>query len=211
MVDRAKMERDARRKLGTLSREHLAELSRLLGDPPNPSRVPPAFWARVEREHRQTLSGILLLAFMSSADEWGADGEMPGAQWADRQADMTSARYVHTAQSRLDQLGADWTAEAPLSGELRHGLSGIFGADRDSTVSGTEITRGLGAGVVYAAQSSPEYAEGRIRIMWRLGPREKHCPVCKRLADTDETVWQLEVSSPPIHPRCGCFLELIRI
>jgi hypothetical protein len=210
MSNRERLERIARRRLGSLSRDHLAELERLLGNPPDPSNVPQSFWSRVEAEHKRTLSGVLLLAFMAGADEW-SDGDVDGSEWSDDQAEWTAKRYTDTSRERLERLADEWHDDAPLSGELRHGLSGIFGADRDATVYGTEITRGMGAGVVQAAKASPEYQDGRLSIVWRLGPREKHCPICLRLADTDESVWGLEVDSPPIHPVCGCYLEIVRV
>jgi hypothetical protein len=206
-VNRRELERNARREMGLVSDRHLAELERLLGSPPDPSNVPQAFWERVEREHQRTLSSILLLAFMGGSDDEDAGGI--AGTWSDWQAASTSARYVATSQARLERLATGW--DDPLPGELRNGLSGIFGPDRDATVVGTEVTRGLGAGTVAAAKASDAYQEGRVRLIWRLGQREQHCPVCRRLNGTDETVWGLEVEAPPIHPNCGCWIDVVTV
>ena len=212
MIDRAKLERDARRKLGKLSDKHLRELERLLGDPPDPTNVPGEWWDRVDREHRQALASILVLGFMAAVDDlddFGAGGIDPNG-WADKQSAWTADRYVSTSQNKLNRLADNWQAESPLPGEIRGALSSVFGPARTSSVAGTEITRALSRGVLDTVRGSDAYADGNIALYWRLGMVEHHCPRCLAVADTD--TWDTEYpDGPPIHPRCDCRIEVVRL
>lgn len=135
--DRDKIEAAFYNRLAKLSSRHRAELTELLGDPPDPGRVPMSFWQRVEREREEEIAAALMLIYILAGDSFWqrrqqqypsdliakqqaekTDNErrdawqVQGESWAKAKAKETAEGYVTHSRERLDRKRIEWEERA---------------------------------------------------------------------------------------------------
>ena len=219
---RADLESTFAARFARLSSGFRRELIDLLGDPPDPARVPPEFWQRVEDESRAQLAVVLLLLWSESAHLHGLHGDdSRGAVFASTRATAAAASFAATSRDMLHTAGSDWsnrTAQGqrvPRSEVTERAVS-IFGPDRAAKLADYETGRAqTDAGETWRRD---QQAMGhRIAAIWRhsrfrpkhhAGAASEPCEQCTPLLDQGEEVWGLSApSGPPLHPHCDCFLD----
>lgn len=208
--ERSELESKLGRSLFGVASQHHRELVRLAGDPPDVSRVPESFWARVEDETRQAIAEVILLAWMASAVRHGLSGDtlqQPAREFAERRALDTARKYVEHSRRRLDGLAPGQAT--------RDRIDTTFSHDRSAMVAETEVTAAQTAG----GEAWAEDARRRglvIKAVWRHSSRrprghshaaKEPCPICSPLEGTTEEVWRrIAPTGAPAHPHCDCFI-----
>jgi len=226
LPNRPQLEATFARRLSLLSSRHRQELVRLLGNPPDPQRVPASFWAKVEREHNEELFLMLLLVFMASGEFHGLDeanARQLAQPWAQQRSQLVSRGYVTSSQERLSRVATRWRERqttvardrdfppeaAPSVSvpqvEVEGGALEVFGPERDESIAVTETTTAQSAGGEGAAEATGTTSADDLWITENDG---LVCPVCRPLHQAAREDWtRFFPSGPPAHPRCRCFVR----
>lgn len=134
----------------------------------------------------------------------------PGVDYAAaRQAALDWARTYRydlvrgvneTSRDVLRRVVADAVARDAGRDALRRALEPTFGEARARLIAETEVTRAFNEGLRAAMR-----AAGVRRFVFRTAGDEKVCPQCGPL---DGRVFDLDTqaATPPLHPRCRCWL-----
>jgi predicted ABC-type ATPase len=116
--DRANLEAQFASRIAALNGRQRQELEHYLTltDPPSARNVPPEAWDRWEKEHRDTLLALLLLVWITSAQEHGTtsatEAQSEGIAWAFGRANAASADWARAGRDMLAKAGADWDAKS---------------------------------------------------------------------------------------------------
>lgn len=202
-------------RLLPLSRQHREELGRLMGQPPDPSRVPEEFWERVRRDEEETLALILILIFLAAASHQGTEPDDAGAAaqaaaYAARTAAQRAAEYAARSREMAIDLGDAARAAAasgtPMSeADIGGRLDSIFGEGRVRRIAVTETTAAISAGNEAGAS-----ANGGLSVadVWHTEEDGRVCEICRPLNNQRRDVWGAAFpSGPPAHPMCRCWIE----
>lgn len=221
LASRMQIEADFRRAFAGLSSKHARELRRLLGDPPDLSNVPLAFWDRVEDEQRKEMALWILYAFLQSARQHGErygleyrTARDAAERWATGQVNVVLLGYIEHSKELLMRMG-------PTKRDVEDTLQQIFGEDRADKMASTQITAAQTAGSEYALgvfglQSASD--------VWFTQADERVCAYCGPLHLQPRSKWrdiyyqQILPANPgysvygpptgsPAHVRCRCFIQ----
>ena len=203
---------------GSISQElkkQLKELLRLLGDPPDISRVPETFWANGGAALQKEIEPVLRDIYLAQAQTQIAATTI-GVDWAlVNQAAVNWARTYSfdlvsniTAGNRdlLQQSVSQYFAQPMTIGELGGNLAGAFGPVRSEMIAITEVTRAAVEGEQQAVNRITGDNPGIVSIdTWQTNRDDRVCPICgprhnKKRGDG----WE---DNPPAHPRCRCWLK----
>lgn len=208
-------------RIGALSQRHAAELRRLLGNPPDPSRVPVEFWLRVQREQEEEMTALMLLIFLASADEHAVAAgvtidaglvqrmETQGVNYAQRRAAEVASGYVQHSRDMLNTAAEEWrgrTGETPLSGvDTEPVLDRIFGDRRMGGVAANETTQAQFSGSDNVIRATIGVQETDT---WFTRSDRHVCQICAPLHREPRSVWSRQFpDGPPAHPVCRCWIE----
>ena len=210
--DRDKIEAQFARRLARLGGRHRNELMELMGNPPDPSRVPDSFWERVRREEEAELLAMLLLIFIASATQHGADRQKAEAQaqvWAFAKASNQSAQRASNRRQSFAKLAREIEdrsrGDVPLKPvDVRQRVSVVVGA------SPAEAERVAVSNTTDAGASGGEFGvkdQGleSPKDKWRTERDARVCPICQPLNGTTRSNWEAKFpEGPPAHERCRC-------
>lgn len=220
LANRASLESDFARRMSRLSAEHKRELVRLLGNPPDPSRVTDADWQRWEEEDRNELLLILLLIFIAAAEQHAelGGGDVPtllpaltatGTAWATQQAATIASGMAANSRDMLGLAGRTWEETQRAGGavtraEVQDVGVRIFGPSRAEGVAVTETTNaqtaGGDAGIEATVGIGPD-------DLWWTAQDDRVCIICGPLHGTPRSEWEAYFpTGPAAHPRCRCEL-----
>ena len=175
-----------------------------------PEKLPEELWKEIEDKERRVLL-YLLMGFSIAAfddafgfldDEYPGDidydtarGELETALYG--RADWTAGKITETTRNRL------------LSGMERRGeddsvdsvLDGVLSPARVDTLVRTEMraATNIPNNVLTTLSTAND-----VYLVWKLGPTERHCPLCPLLHGTDREFWGRWVPAGPPTPHIGC-------
>lgn len=212
LPDRQSRDEDAAAVLAMLSARHRQELIRLLGNPPDLSRVPAAFWKKVRRETNEEAAALLLVMFLASSTFHGAasgiEQQATARIWSAGMANEIVDSYTTTTYNRLTRYAERWTP-AITAEELE--LTSVLGPDRAARLgidlNTTAQTAGGEWAVVTTVGTSPE-------DLWKTNPglsMSGPCPVCEPLDGLPRYIWAAQFPTGPPEPHAGCVCELIYV
>jgi hypothetical protein len=212
LPDRDEWERRLARANGRLGRQAFDELMELLGDPPDLSNVPPAFWQTLQEKQTLAVVPVLREVYMISAEQMlgatpvGVDWAIVNRhaiEWANRYGFELVQGITETTRQTLADAVGNFFSQGQTLGDLRGALEPAFGTVRADLIASTEITRAAVQGELDLVQELD--AQGiRMAAVWQTSEDEAVCPICGPLQGTTEDVWGLP---PPAHPRCRCWLN----
>ncbi len=203
LANRDKHESSFARRVARLMTRHRKELTRIAGSPPDPAKVPPEFWQKIEREMQEEIFLLLLLTFnASSLQHQLADGfaqfqtesvEQFGKQWSDTRSRDVGQGYAENTQKRFEN-GSD--------------LSTLFGPRRAESIGITETTAAAVAGSEKVAEIAGFATDSDL---WYTMQDEGVCKeFCLPLHMEPRYIWELKYpDGPPAHPRCRCHIEYV--
>jgi hypothetical protein len=229
LPNRSELETAFAKRVARLNQRHKAELRRLLGYPPDPSRVPESFWREVEREQQEELVAMLYLIFLASSLYHGFGSLSPSAVPRERAAHLESASrsygadrsatvaasYAQTSRNRFDTLGrkieqAQERGEPLSRADLETSLESIFGAERAEGLAVSETTgaqsMGGESGIAATFGLSPADIWVTHPELTKTGP----CRICKPLHGLPRSVWGItfpDGPGPSVHPGCACTIH----
>jgi hypothetical protein len=196
----------------------LDEALRLLGDPPDLSRLPEEFWTNMHEGLMADLRPEIERMALVSAVATRANGEAPTI-WDEpvfsREAGDWARTYTYNLVTQLtnntrrllqDRVTAFTETPGMTIGQLRDSLAPAFGERRALMIAITETTRAYTQGTTLVQQELAQAGIRKERI-WRTSEDEMVCDICGPLADVPEGEgWT--VGEPPAHPNCRCWVVL---
>ena len=167
-------------------------------------------WDDITVAFERILEDELSQAYIAAANEF-ADSigyhvpqdllEEAAAGWAQTTAFNLAQGLNRTSQNRLSTLLTQFNQGSMTNRELMRRMGKIFGPDRASVISVTEVTRAAAEGQSWVARQLGAAGVEMIAI-WYTMQDEMVCPVCGPRHDMAQgTNWFM---LPPAHPNCRC-------
>lgn len=215
VIGRDELERRLARVVSAEQRKQLNELLDLLGDPPDPARVPPDFWANGGAALRAAVEPVLRDVYLSQAQALLSEVSI-GVDWAlVNQAAIDWARQytfelvkgmTEINQQLLQTALGDYFRNPTTIGELESKLAGAYSPVRAEMISVTEITRAAAEGEQVVVDRLIGDNPGIEAVdIWQTNRDDRVCPICgPRHNKPRGSNWQ---DNPPAHPRCRCWLK----
>ena len=202
-----RMEREAEfaKGLARVSSRHRKELIRLMGEPPDPSKVPESFWRMVEDEQKAQLAVFLLLLMQDSSEQHlglllpgdlnaVASESLPdrAAVWANARASRVATDYVTNSRAQLERLQRRWYGadlhvggiridrKPPPVEQVQSGALEIFGPVRDARIATSETTIAATAGTNDAIGQATDIGFV-VTVTWYCELDGRECPFCGAL------------------------------
>lgn len=213
--NRDELERKLARELGKLNQAQLARLLEAIGDPPDPSKIPPQFWDEVGAELLAVLRPFLQRVYLDQAAVMLASQPI-GVDWAlinqaavrwanDYSYGLVRGITTNSQNVLRDVISSSFSAPTTLE-QVTSQLSGLFGPVRAEMISITEITRAASEGeIAIARQIMADNPSIEAVPVWQTRNDERVCLVCgPNNGKLQGTTWQ---QPPPAHPRCRCWVN----
>lgn len=215
LVNRNQLEAEFMQRMLKLSREQQRELQSYLGSPPDPDRVPSAFWQKVEKQRKDELAGLLILLFILSGDQLRKSGssqlqiadqriDNAAQQWGQAKSIELASSYTATSRDKLNRTAQEWRArsKAPTPAEGKRLAAEIFSPSRDENIAITATTQARSSGAETIAKALQITSENDY---WQTEKDAKVCQICDSLQGKKRDVWSgYFPDGPPAHPRCRC-------
>lgn len=227
LPNRSTLEGELSGRLSSLTRKDQQELRRLIGYPPDFSKVPDSFFEKAREEMEATLVAALFLIFIQAADfhspDWfDAAGELgpAGEEWSRRRAGDAGDRYARRGRDGFDRMRRRWEPVDPdqiTKDDLAEELENVFGASTAERIAATELTAAQTAGGDAAVEATTGLSDDDV---WTNHPeltRSGPCENCEALNGVRRAEWgtialpsepQFDpADGPPLHDGCACTVE----
>ena len=213
VLNRDELERRLARVLSKGLRTEMDKLLDLLGDPPDLSKVPYAYWQSGWKDIQRDVEPILVDTFISQAEslmnsvgigsDWAHFNEI-AADWGRAYSYNLVTGMEGTTRSALEKLlqknVPGYFEEGLTSKELARRLEPQFGVVRSEMIAVTETTRAAVEGErAYVQELVKETGREMIPI-WLTANDDRVCVICGPKNEKPITDGQF----PPAHPRCRC-------
>ncbi|MCP4567970.1 MAG: phage portal protein [FCB group bacterium] len=125
--------------------------------------------------------------------------------WADARADETVNELMGSTRRFIDRARRKYEP-GMTDDQTQELLRGAFGETRAQTISISEVSRGLTAGVLTLAALYAALGLETV-VIWNTSQDELVCPICGPLNGKGPEIWAQEFPGGPgtAHPRCRCF------
>lgn len=212
IIDRDTWEQRLARAVGKKFRGQLDELISLLGDPPDPNNIPPAFWENGGKEIRGVIEPILAELFIKQVEtlvleinigvEWGLVNQW-AIDWVSSYTFDLVRGMTQTSQAALQKAIEAFYRDGLSKEQLISLIEPLFGPVRAEMIAVTEVTRaaveGERAMVQWIEQNNPSI---RLIPVWQTANDDIVCPIC---APRHNKIIEDGIF-PPAHPRCRCWV-----
>ena len=209
------------RKVEKLWSTQLKDLRKILGNPPDISRVKPEHWQEWKKQQEAALillmGGSAMNQLRSQLNDWQriqpddtdtTDIERRFLRNIRSRARFASQRITRTTRQRVTALLRDYGSETTTpAGRGSFDISNVLDRARAEMVTVTEITAASTASI-RAIYESFLIRGVQCQLVWRLRPCN-HCEVCPLLDGLPDSFWQRFTNGPPIHPHCCCQLVIL--
>ena len=213
LAGRSEWERLFSRRLTRLERKWLEELMELLGDPPDLTRVPEAYWTGMTNTLQAEIVPLLSEIYLAAAEAMMAlvpigvswDLVHAGAvAWAREYGFQLVSGITANTRSFLQRSVSRFFSEQMTIGQLRELLSQKYGPVRADLIASTEVTRAAVQGELAIVEGILAQGIGMVSV-WNTSNDEIVCPICEPLNGKRKGDGWSE--PPPAHPRCRCWLS----
>lgn len=202
-------ERELRKLLEERLNGQLDKIVRLLGNPPDITRLDSAFW---DSEQGQMLAVVRpeIQKLAVEAAQYEMDTARLGVDWtlvaeeavsfAERHSyDLVREINDTTREALQRHVPAYFQEQGRTLGDLRNDLEPFFGRTRAERIAVTEVTRAAAEGE-RAAVAVAERVGYHMVPIWHTNNDELVCEICAPLDGTETT------EMPPAHPNCRCWI-----
>jgi hypothetical protein len=214
--DREKFERELRKAFATIGADKLAEVLRLLGEPPDVDNVPASFWRRladeISTEIEPLMERVYLAGARALADEAAVGGvawdvvKAEAAQWASAYT-FGLVKGIEDTSRDLLRRGVRQYFETPMTqGDLRRLIEPTFGVARAQRIAVTEVTRASALGE-FAIATELRGQGVELVPVWQTNNDDLVCPVCGPLNGKKLIGEDIEALLPPAHVNCRCWIN----
>lgn len=226
LPNRDKLEGELAERLSDTTRGHQQEMRRLVGYPPDFSKVPESFFDKLREEMQAELAVALYLLFLAAADFHSPDGfdavdqlGPTAEEWSARRAREAGQRYGGRVQDAYDRMRRrlDELERKPTKQELADEIELAIGASTAERIAATEMTAAQTAGGDAAVKATTGLSDDDI---WTNHPeltRSGPCENCEALNGKRRSEWgsvslpsdpQFDpADGPPLHDGCACTVE----
>lgn len=222
LPNRHKLDTEAAEALSKISDRHRKEAVRLMGNPPDVSRIPESTWQQWQDELDAEIAAIVLLVFFQSAQYHGGseDLSMQRAQsWAPGFGQSTARQVTQTTFERLSTASETWRNRLQAGtdvtdAEIEDTINRIFGPARMSRVAIDSVTVAQTAG---GEQIIAELFGRSDDDWWQNNPglsESGPCKKCERMHGQPRYIWESmypEGPGPSVHPGCVCEIRYINL
>ena len=212
-LNRAALERKLARVITSNQRAELDKLLRLLGDPPDLSRVNDEYWQNASRSLQSAIEPVLVETFVQQAAAM-LDTISIGVDWtlintnAVRWASQYTYDLVHgitdVSRRALQEIIPRFYTDGWSMGDLYNALESTYGKVRAEMIAVTETTRASVEGERAIMDALNRESGVQMVPIWQTSNDEAShkCPLCgprhgKPIQDN---------MFPPAHPRCRCWV-----
>lgn len=211
LINRDKHERKIMRLLGAASETTLAEILKLLGDPPDLNKLTPEVWAEIEKRFRGVLLPELEALYLESAaalmDVIGVGISFDlmnarAADWAQRYTFDLVRGINSNSQAQLQKYISDFFRSGVDKASLEAQIARLYGPVRAEMIAVTEVTRASVEGE-RALASEIEKVGLKLIAIWQTSNDSKVCPICSPKNQMPVT----DGLYPPAHVRCRCWIS----
>jgi hypothetical protein len=186
------------------------ELIRIVGSPPDVSKITKAQWKKWQEERAAALLALMLgytIIQIRQALEQLQTMDIPRI---DRQTTLNAIERRIIASTRDRARFASEVIGTTTRTRLESGsfAEDVLNESRSRMIVATEMTAARSA-VTVGMFTELRRIGVECDLVWRLRPC-MHCEVCPLLADTSYDYWsRFFPKGPPVHPHCCCQLELL--
>lgn len=209
---RAELEARLARAIAKEQQAELRQLLDLMGDPPDPSKVPASFWDTASENLRAVVQPVLQELYLAQAQavlgtisigvDWALVNQA-AIEWAQKYTfELVKGITARSAETLQTALGGFFQRPTTLA-ELEAQLAGTFGPVRAETIAVTEITRAAAEGDQGVIDRLLKDNPGIQTVdTWQTNNDDRVCLICgPRNGKKRGTNW---TENPPAHPRCRC-------
>ena len=219
VISREELEKRLAALVGEELRQQLNELMRLLGDPPDLSKVTPEYWQNGGAQLREKVQPVLQEIYLTQARAQLVDAQVQLAgtelrfnwdlvnqtavDWASGYTFDMVKDLLELSRQRLQEAVSEYYESPTTIGELIEEISPEFGAIRAEKIAVTEVTRSAVEGEQGTVDQLLEENPGiEVIDYWLTNRDEKVCKLCApRHNQPRGTLW---TKNPPAHPVCRC-------
>ena len=195
-----------------LWRNQKRELLKIVGNPPDLSKITDAHWKRWQKEQTAALlllmGGYALYQIRTTLDEFSRTHPEVAERITEQRQQAIEQRFLRDIRQR-----SAFAARAIARTSRRRirdesDPDSVFSDSRAQMITTTEMTAARSA-AVHSVFSGMKSVGLSVHLVWRLRPCQ-HCEVCPLLDGTTHDFWsQFFPTGPPIHPRCCCQTEIV--
>lgn len=168
----------------------------LMGEPPDPTRIPDSFWIEAEEEMRRELAIILLLIWGASARQHGLGADMVDVhalRYAELRSRLVAPQWAGNSRARLTDLIGRGGRPVEVAAE-------VFSPSRAESIATTETTTATSAGGELATVQTVGITE---LDTWFTAADDRVCRICGPLHASPRSQWMARFpDGPPAHPNC---------
>ena len=219
LSNRVELESKLQGRLEKAFRSHRQQLLRLLGDPPDVTRVPADFWARVEKDTEAAAAEVLLLVFFQSEELHGftgSDARDSAERYAALRAPTLGRLVAQHSRERLADAGSRWGDRVRRELEIddrEELVRSVFGPDRAAGIAKTETVIGQNEGGDLGIRlgdivATKFWRHSKFSPPGHAGAARRPCPVCTPRLDKPESEWG-GFQPGWAHPYCDCFVSYV--
>lgn len=229
LTNRDALSEDLQGKLMKLNRRQAIEFRELLGEPPEPKKVPESFWVRVAKEQRHEAAAALLFLLLLSYDNHRTWGEMTppetterrdkfASKWLERRLAKFERDWISASVDMFDRAGRAWEAKVRKGAiipreQINELIRKIFGEARARTIALTEsqlaMVDGGDAGVTHSGKKVTRYW-GHLgsRPAGHCNAPVRPCKICSPREGKPQSEWRGEWPGR-CHPNDDCFIVYV--
>lgn len=210
---RTAAEKRLAKRLGALGQEVYGELTDLLGNPPDLTKLTSAIWQDIDTRYQGAVRPELEKIFLDALDEfterigysldWNI-ANTSASEWARNYSYELVKGMNDTSRKMVQQSVADFFDRGLSIDDLRDKLGNVFGPVRAESIAITEVTRAVSQGEKRLADELGRQGVQMVTI-WQTANDEKVCPICTPRHDKKQGDGWSEL--PPAHPRCRCYVS----
>lgn len=186
------------------------ELLRIVGSPPDPSKVSKSQWKKWADEQAAAFL-MLMLGYTLSQTRMAIEelDALEMTQSSSERLRRAIERNIVANTRQRARFAADSISNTSQN-RLRGGMhpDEVMSDSRSRMITTTEMTAARSAAVAGMYNGLQRFGI-ECELVWRVRPCQ-HCEVCPLLEGTTYDYWSRFVpSGPPVHPHCCCVLELL--
>ncbi|MBA4420263.1 MAG: hypothetical protein C0391_03875 [Anaerolinea sp.] len=210
LKNRSELEKAIAKAIGGKLSGKTQQLMKLLGDPPELSRVPASFWEELGVDLTSAIKPELKKVFETAAEELIVS-KVVGVDWAlvNHAASEWASTYTFelvkdinkNSRDALQELISGFFEKQTTLGELEANVEGMFGEYRAALIAVTETTRASTEGEKQTVELIKQDSGIQMKPFFVTMKDETVCDECGPMDGQEITD---DSQYAPLHPGCRC-------
>ena len=209
--NRAQHAADFAADIARLTESQRRRLMRLVGNPPDLTRVPPDFWREAREEYEREVAAALLFLLLIAMEFHGFDApsaDIAAQRLAEARAEYVADKFIERARRAIAEarMARDATPES-----IQQAIDGAFSPSSAAHVGTNETTWAQTTGGEFAVTVTVGTSQDDL---WKNNPGDSAsgpCPTCETLNMTPRSFWERFFPNGPPAPHPGCVCEIVYV